>query len=81
MSRIARLMVKGEPAVYHIMSRTALDRFVIGDTDSGIIGSKAFVSHAYNIFKDYFECRHDKQPRPIQGLDGIYSLKRLSEKL
>ena len=50
-------------------------------TDSGIIGSKAFVSRSYNIFKDYFECRHDKQPRPIQGLDGIYSLKRLSEKL
>ena len=50
-------------------------------TDSGIIGSKAFVSKAYMTFKDYFECRHDKQPKPIQGLDGIYSLKRLSEKL
>lgn len=50
-------------------------------TDSGIIGSKAYVSHAYSIFKDYFECRHDKQPRQIQGLDGIYSLKRLSEKI
>ena len=50
-------------------------------TDSGIIGSKAFVSNAYTAFKDYFDCRHDKQPRPIKGLDGIYSLKRLSEKL
>ena len=50
-------------------------------TDSGIIGSEAFVSSAYNTFKDYFECRQDKQPRPTQGLDGIYSLKRLSEKL
>lgn len=50
-------------------------------TDSGIIGSKAFVSNVYTTFKDCFECRHDKQPRPIQGLDGIYSLKRLSEKL
>ena len=50
-------------------------------TDSGIIGSKAFVSSAYNMFKDYFECRHDKQPRPIEGLEGIYSLKRLSEKI
>jgi len=25
MSRIARLKVKGEPAVYHVMSRTALE--------------------------------------------------------
>ena len=33
MSRIARLKVKGEPAVYHIMSRTALDGFVIGDVE------------------------------------------------
>jgi hypothetical protein len=49
--------------------------------DSGIIGSKAFVSNAYIKFKDHFECRHDKIPRPIQGLDGIYSLKRLSEKI
>jgi len=50
-------------------------------TDSGILGSKAFVSSVYNRFKDYFECRQEKQPRPIQGLDGVYSLKRLSEKL
>jgi len=76
------------------MSRTALDGFVIGDVEKDnflslrrlvqhtllkYIGSKAFVSCAYNIFKDYFKCRHDKQPRPIEGLEGIYSLKRLSE--
>jgi putative transposase len=29
MPRIPRLKVKGEPAVYHAMSRTALDGFVI----------------------------------------------------
>ncbi len=33
MPRIARLVVKGEPAVYHIISRTALDGFVIGDIE------------------------------------------------
>ena len=29
MPRIARLVVKGEPAVYHVMSRTARDGFVL----------------------------------------------------
>ena len=33
MPRIARLKVKGEPAVYHVMSRTALDGFVLGDVE------------------------------------------------
>jgi hypothetical protein len=27
--RIARLIVKGEPAVYHVVTRTALDGFVL----------------------------------------------------
>lgn len=33
MPRFARIKVKGEPAVYHIMSRTALDGFVLGDVE------------------------------------------------
>ena len=33
MPRIARLKVKGEPAVYHVMSRTALDGFVLEDME------------------------------------------------
>ena len=33
MPRIARLIVKGEPAVYHITSRTALDGFVMKDIE------------------------------------------------
>ncbi len=31
MPRTRRMLVKGEDAVYHIMSRTALDRYVLGD--------------------------------------------------
>jgi REP element-mobilizing transposase RayT len=50
-------------------------------TDSGIIGTKAFVSRLYQRFKGYFSSKHEKQPRTIQDLDGIYSLKRLSEAL
>jgi REP element-mobilizing transposase RayT len=48
-------------------------------TDSGIIGSKEFVSTNYQRFKHLFHSKHEKKPKPIKGLDGMYSLKRLSE--
>ena len=48
-------------------------------TDSGIIGSKEFVSINYQRFKHLFHAKHEKKPKPIKGLDGVYSLKRLSE--
>jgi hypothetical protein len=48
-------------------------------TDSGIIGTKEFVSGNYRRFKDLFMSKKDKIPKPVAGLDGIYSLKRLAE--
>jgi len=48
-------------------------------TDSGIIGSKEFVSENYQRFKHLFYSKNEKKPKPIKGLDGMYSLKRLSE--
>jgi len=33
MPRMARILVKGEPATYHVMSRTALDGFVLQDEE------------------------------------------------
>ena len=48
-------------------------------TDSGIIGSKEFVSANYQRFKHLFYSKHEKKPKPIKGLKGMYSLKRLSE--
>ncbi|MEX1347782.1 MAG: transposase [Desulfobacterales bacterium] len=48
-------------------------------TDSGIIGSKEFVSANYQRFKHLFYSKHEKKPKAIKGLEGIYSLKRLSE--
>jgi len=48
-------------------------------TDSGIIGTKKFVSSNYHRFKDLFMSKKDKVPKPVAGLDGIYSLKRLAE--
>jgi len=37
MPRIARLVMKGEPAVYHVISRTALEGFVLGDAEKGYL--------------------------------------------
>ena len=48
-------------------------------TDSGIIGSKEFVAEKYQRFKHLFYSKHEKKPKPIKGLEGMYSLKRLSE--
>lgn len=47
-------------------------------TDAGIIGTQAFVTEHYQRFKHMFQSRHEKKPKPIKGLDGMYSLKRLS---
>lgn len=47
-------------------------------TDSGVIGSKRFVLERYNQFSEYFTCKHPKKPFPIQGMEGVFSLKRLA---
>jgi len=47
--------------------------------DSGIIGTKEFVSSNYQRFKDFFMSKREKVPRRVAGLDGVYSLKRLAE--
>ena len=48
-------------------------------TDSGIIGSREFVSITYQQFKHLFQSKHEKKPKLVKGLNGLYSLKRLSE--
>ncbi len=61
---------------------TRLDRFKYRTryfTDSGIIGTKEYVSQSYQRFKDIFYSKKEKIPKSIVGLDGIYSLKRLTE--
>jgi len=43
------------------------------------VGTKEFVSKYYQRFKHIFQSKHAKKPKPIKGLDGVYSLKRLAE--
>ena len=39
MPRIAKMIIKDDPAVYHIISRTALDGLVIGDVEIEFLAS------------------------------------------
>ena len=48
-------------------------------TDSGIIGTKEFVSINYQRFNYIFMSKREKIPKAVAGLDGVYSLKRLTE--
>ena len=48
-------------------------------TDSGVIGSIEFVSKTYIRFKHVFNSKNEKRPKPVKGLSGFYSLKRLAE--
>jgi putative transposase len=58
------------------------DRFLLRTryfTDSGIIGTKRYVSVLYLAFKDKCGAKREKVPKRIAGLEGVYSLKRLAE--
>jgi REP element-mobilizing transposase RayT len=59
-----------------------LNRFLLRTryfTDSGVIGTKEFVERCSRLFQGHFACRHEKKPRTIPGLAGVYSLKRLAD--
>ncbi len=49
MPRIARLIVKGEPAVYHVVTRSALDGFVLGDVEKDFL-----LDHIRRLSSIYF---------------------------
>ncbi|VFQ46434.1 transposase [Desulfoluna butyratoxydans] len=48
-------------------------------TDSGVIGSRAFVEACYDVFKDRFHTTREKIPKRVRGIEGMYSLKRLAD--
>jgi len=77
---IKRAVVEKERKKDFKISR--VDRFLYRTryfSDSGIIGTKEFVSINYKRFKDIFMSKREKVPKPVAGLDGVYSLKRLTE--
>jgi putative transposase len=65
------------------METAEIDRFRSRNryfTDSGIIGTKPFVERLYGEFAHHFYSKKKKKAKTIDGLEGVYSLKRLSEK-
>jgi len=50
-------------------------------TDSGIIGTKGFVLRCYESAMEAAGLTREKRPVAVAGLAGVYSLKRLSERL
>jgi len=48
-------------------------------SDSGIIGTREFVKKNYQRFNHIFHSKNEKIPKRISGLNGVYSLKRLTE--
>ncbi len=53
MPRIARLVVKGEPAVYHVVTRTALDGFVLGDVETSAKSASLVFCEKFNGVKGF----------------------------
>ena len=48
-------------------------------TDSGGIGSKAFVESLFVAFSERFGWKRPRIPKRVFGVEGVYSMKRLSE--
>ncbi len=46
-------------------------------TDAGIIGSREFVCQGLELFRDIIQPKRERKPHRIQGLEQIYSMKRL----
>jgi REP element-mobilizing transposase RayT len=74
-----RILIKEKRKDFKITQASRLRYRTRYFTDSGIIGSREFVTSHYERFKHHFQTKNEKIPIPIRGLSGIYSLKRLSE--
>lgn len=44
-------------------------------TDSGIIGSRAFVETTYESVKERFQIPREKSPKAVKGINGMSSLR------
>jgi REP element-mobilizing transposase RayT len=58
-----------------------VDRFMYRTryfTDAGIIGSKEFVGEVFDQVKHLLRSKDERKFTPVGGVDGVYSMKRLS---
>jgi len=47
-------------------------------TDAGIIGSKDFVEEVFDRVKHLLGSKDNRRFTPVSGVEGVYSVKRLS---
>jgi putative transposase len=47
-------------------------------SDSGIIGSKEFVAEVFDGVKHLLDSKDDRKFTPVGGMEGVYSMKRLT---
>ena len=79
-ARLDPKLVKGERKKGYKL--TAVDRFRYRTrhfTDSGVIGSKEFVARHARQFHERLACKREKKPREVEGLNGVFSLKYVSD--
>lgn len=79
-ARMEQRIVDQERRRGYRMSR--VERFLYRSryfTDSGIIGSRDFVSHVFDGMKHLLGSKDRRRFTPLKGIDGVYSLKRLKE--
>ena len=74
-----KLMKKEQKKGYKLTAADRLRYRTRYFTDSGVIGTKEFVARHSKKFHNHFACKQEKKPRKVEGLEGIFSLKRLSE--
>jgi len=48
-------------------------------TDSGIIGTKEFVSEVFDQIKYLLDSKDERKFTPVGGVQGVYSMKKLLE--
>ena len=48
-------------------------------TDSGILGSKEFVNEVFDRVKHMLHSKNERRFKPVGGIDGVYSMKKLGE--
>ena len=48
-------------------------------TDAGIIGSREFVSEVFDQFKHLLRSKNERKFKPVSGVGGVYSMKKLKE--
>ena len=74
MARIPRMVITGEPTVYHIISRTALDGLVLGDVERDYL--LELIRHLSSIYFKFVYEKVGYLPIRVPASVLAYSIRR-----